>query len=777
MKIAQYHHHIIDLAGLPREDYQQIYEEGLAGNLTCPSCQQELKLYLGIRKAPHFLHKGLKETPEACVAHTAQYTQKKAENDSSVRIDTAELNGFRLPKSRPITDQASTRANYAEWRTFKAIEDLPPFQRNGKPHNQPDSAYYQMLQEHGVFLDRSQWRAVSKTEGPLLIFAGAGSGKTRVLTARTAYMIHEKQIDPRGIMLVTFTTKAAREIKERLATYPGMTQRELRSLLTGTFHSIFYRIVTHHEPDKWQSSSLLKWEWQRERIIKEAGRELELDEKEFAWDQALQKISYWKNTLVMPESVQPADQWEERTAYLYKRYEETKREQGTFDFDDMLIGCHRLFLERPDILERYQNRFSHFLIDEFQDINKVQYEIMKLLSANTNNLCVVGDDDQSIYAFRGSDPSFILNFTSDFPGATTVTLDQNYRSAHSIVATANKVIKANQNRKPKKMEAQYEHDLHPIIFFPYDEEEEATMIVTDIKERIEQGASAGDFAILYRTHSASRAMFERLSQSNLPFVVENDATSFYERRMVKSMLAYMRLSLHPDDTKAMTDLLVSQFLKQSVLQDLKAASILNDCSLVEALTTVKNIQSFQQRKLKKIIPMFKRLKHMTPLDAIDTIEKDMGFNDFIKNRGNEGNVIEKGSDDIRDLRVVAKKFKTIPELLAHADHMTAMTEEMKKLGKQYKDAIQLTTIHRSKGLEYEHVYIIGMVEGGIPHDYALDALRNGDTEPLEEERRLAYVAMTRAKETLSISAPDKRRHKTASTSRFLRQFIHTKAPV
>jgi DNA helicase II / ATP-dependent DNA helicase PcrA len=731
MDRAKYKGKTIRLSSLSREKYELVYESALRGHVTCATCGEPVKLYLGIQKKPYFYH----EHKPTCSLVPSNDTNE-----------------------------------HTLWQTPIAFKEYSPFLKKEQRTVPIENDYIRKLLEANIQLDEAQLQAVCTTEGPLLVLAGAGSGKTRVLTARTAYMMKERNIHPASIMLVTFTTKAAKEMKERLLTYPGMDYASVSPLVVGTFHSIFYRMIHHFHPERWHVSRLLKWDWQREQMIKEAGRELDLDERQFAYDQALQQISYWKNTLVTVKDVKANNQWEERVAYLYKRYEEIKQERGQFDFDDMLIGCYEMLIEHPALLSHYQERFRYFLIDEFQDINQVQYEIMKLLCAHTENICVVGDDDQSIYAFRGSNPSFILEFDQHYPNAQIVTLTENYRSSHSIVTMANNIISRNSSRRTKQMNAQFETKEPPLFFFPYDEEEEATMIVEDIKERIKQGASPSDFAILYRTHAASRAIFERLVQSQLPFVVERDGESFYQRRFVRCLLAYLRLSLNPNNEEAMNDLLIPLFLKQSLLQELKAISILEDCSLVKALTKLQTIQPFQQKKLKTIVPLFRQLAKLKPIEAIEMIETEMGFAEFIKKRGNEGNMMEKGTDDVRDVKVVAKKFKTVPAFLAHVDEMEKAAKNIQQ-HKQPTNAIQLSTIHRAKGLEYNYVYILGAVDGSLPHDYALDAYRNGDSLPLEEERRLLYVAITRAKQSLLISIPSLRRMKSAHPSRFLKWFI------
>lgn len=756
MKTAIKGEQLLDLDTINRSSYQQIYEDGKKGLLTCPVCSDQVKLYLSIEKAPFFQHSN---TNNHCQDIIISQMETAATSEQ-----IKEVNGFRLPQSKTISNVTNIGNHY---KPAKSVQYLPTFTASERESARASSPYIESLEKKQIFLDANQLAAVTHPNGALLVLSGAGSGKTRVLTARTSYLLSEKQVQANRIMLVTFTAKAAAEMKERLLSFPNIKNHELNRLVTGTFHSIFYRILSHHYPQKWNSSKLLNKEWQRRQILKDAGKELELDEKEFPYDAAIQQIGYWKNSLISPNEVIPSSSWEEKVVFLYKKYEEFKSNQELFDFDDMLTGCYELFLHDPSILELYQNRFDYFLIDEFQDINKVQYELIKILSAKKKNVFVVGDDDQSIYAFRGSNPKYLRDFEKDFPEAEVVILNENYRSSHPIVATANKLITDNKGRRPKKMQAQFTNDLPPTLFFPVDEEEEATMILTDIQEKIIAGAEPRDFAILFRTNTASRATFERLTNSNLPFVIDQDIEPFYERFIVRSMLSFLKLSLNEDDHIALTNALPALFLKQTLINDIKADSILKDCSFLECLSHVKTNFSFQQRKLKKVVPVIRSLSTLSPLVAMEKVDKELGFQDFLKKRGNEGNQWDKGSDDLRDLKVAAKNFSTIHEFLQHAEHMTAMNKEIKKQSRHQDNAITLSTIHRSKGLEYKNVYVLATVDGSIPHDYALESLRSGDSEPLEEERRLLYVAVTRAQKNLYISVPENRRGKKANPSRFL----------
>ncbi|MGQ8921199.1 ATP-dependent helicase [Bacillus halotolerans] len=746
MKCARLNDRTIHLHTYSREHYQFLYEEGIKGNLFCSHCGKPVLLRLNIAEPPAFIHRQPGDFPaceEACEPKPAKEERKEDFQESGV---------FRLPKGKAIS--ADPAPGVTEWQTPRHIKPGTPFIK--RPET-PDMSLFPT-----VGLNTDQLKAVTETEGPLLVLAGAGSGKTRVLTARAAHMIEHLDIPPEHMLLVTFTTKAVAEMKDRMAKQYGLQPSKVRRLVTGTFHSLFYKILYHYDSAKWNGEHLLKMEWQKEQYMKKTLYEEGVDEKEFPVDQALQQIGFWKNTYLPNEHIPLKDEWEKQVYRLYEYYERQKKEHRQFDFDDMASACYELFIERPDLLEQYQSRFTYILIDEFQDINPVQYKIMQMLASPEQNLCCVGDDDQSIYAFRGSSPSFILDFQKDYPGAKTIYLTANYRSTHPIVSCADIVVKKNKNRYAKMLEAARDDAQVPVLFYPYDEEEEATMVVSDMKEKIQNGAKPEDFAVLYRTNSAGRAIYERLHQSSIPYTADRGVQSFYSRRIVRQILAYLYASQNEDDAEAIKHLLPALFLKQSALNTLKALSITEDCSMIKALAKLPDLKPFQLDKIKKIVPFFASIRTMKPVEAITFAEGKMGFSEYLKKRGNEGNKLEKGSDDLRDVKVVAKKFKTIPDFLAHVDHMRAAEKN-----KTDENGVQLMTIHRSKGLEFQTVYVLGTVDGSIPHDFSLETARKGDEAPLEEERRLLYVAMTRAKQHLYLSCPANRRGKTAHRSRFL----------
>lgn len=759
MLTAFYYDRLISLNTIDRQELQKIYEAGKNGFLACSVCGEAVKLYLGLKSTPYFYHYSAKQP---CMTEASAVAQEQA---AMADTDYEERNGFRIPKSRNISKDHTEITPFKPPMSIKAITHTSDVAAS-QPVTFPKESYLNTLKQNGYSLDITQSEAVAIDDGPILVLAGAGSGKTRVLTMRAAYLIQEKKVDPSTIMLVTFTNKAANEMKERLLHYPMMNKGIVQKIVSGTFHSILYQILIFHEREKWQRNKLLSSNWQRELLLKEIARERQIDEKDFPFDAALQLIGAWKNSMLLPHEIEPLNDWEKKVAQLYSGYETKKTQRNLYDFDDMLLGGYHFFLENPAILESYQKRFTHFLLDEFQDINKVQYEWMKLMARSARSIYAVGDDDQSIYSFRGSDPKYLLDFEKDYPNAKTIILDYNYRSSQEIVSIAKSTISKNTKRRAKKMITGYSGQT-PIAFYPYDEEEEATMILTDIQEKIKTGYEPKDFAILFRTNTNSRAMFERLASSSLPFRLEQEAGSFYQRFIVKSMMAYLKLIHDPDDQQAVADILPTLFLKKTVLQDIKAISILEDCSFLDCLVFIKTGFAFQESRLKKIPEIVKRLIRYSPLDAINYIEKELGFQEFIKKRGNEGNQWDKGSDDIRDLKVVARKFQSIKEFVQYTDHMTAMNEELRKQYRNEDNVITLSTIHRAKGLEYKTVYIVGTVDGSIPHDFALESFRNNNFMPIEEERRLLYVAMTRAQQELYLSIPMYLRGKKAKASRFL----------
>lgn len=762
MKIANYQNQTIYIPEFPRSRYEEIYQASIRGEVKCVNCHQNLYLTLSIYDIPHFTH-SKKEQNIECINQNLEIEQEFINRiqKTTTSIEQDHDRFFKLPTNRSISSTATIEnAEENQFINRLPFYNIPPYQKI-----EPKSNDYVINQ---ISLDEQQWNAVHHTGSPLLVLAGAGSGKTRVITTRAMHLLNSGLM-PHEMMLVTFTSKASAEMKERMKALGYSIQ----SMEIGTFHSIFYKMLLRFNREKWDSSRLIKSDFQKEIMLKQIGRRIEIDEKTFAYDQAIQQIGLWKNSCIYPHEIRANDAWEEQVASLYEGYELLKKENGQFDFDDMLLGCYEMLNENNELLLHYQNRFKCLLVDEFQDINKIQFNILKILFQHTQNITAVGDDDQSIYAFRGSDPRFILDFKEHFPGAKIYHLNENYRSTHGIVSLANEVIKPNKNRFVKSMHAQYDYDQVPSFFFPYDEEEEATMIINDIKDKISHGANPGQFAILYRTNTASRAVFERLIATSLPFTIDQDGDSFYDRPIIRKMISFLLLIEDEDHQPALKEILPVLFLKQQAFQDAKMNSVMQNLSFLEAFTTIKSAAPFQIKKIESLIKVLRYLKRATPLEAIERIEESPAFVDYIKKRGNESNKIERPSDDLRDLKVVSKNFKSIREFVEHAFHISAKFKEYKQKKTQSPQGnISLLTAHRSKGLEYDYVYILGVVDGGFPHDYALESVKNGSLDQLEEERRLLYVACTRARKLLYLSILQKRRGKKANPSRLIKRFIN-----
>ncbi|MDR4993835.1 ATP-dependent helicase [Bacillus altitudinis] len=751
MKCARRHDRTISLHTYSREHYQFLHDEGKKGHLFCPYCGQPVFFRLNIHEEPAFIHKHMSQQ-ELCEQTEEQEDQKKhAEREESAPYK--ELGGFRFPTGKQIISQTNESYDWQEPRSIQ-FSDAIHLEENEQAHTIE-------LFPHITF-STPQLQAVTHKDGPMLVLAGAGSGKTRVLTARAAYLMSHHHIPAHHILLVTFTTKASSEMKERLRKQYQLHPSQASQVVTGTFHSLFYKMLLHDDANKWNGQHLIKFDWQKEQYIRKAIMNEGLDEKDYPTDQVLQSIGYWKNAFLPGDLPDLKDEKEKHMWTIYQSYEQQKRDNQQFDFDDMAIACLHMLTEQPELLKRYQERFKYILVDEFQDINPVQYQLIQLLAGESEQLFCVGDDDQAIYAFRGSNPAFILEFKRDYPSAQIVHLHANYRSHHTIVASADAIIKKNQHRYEKTLKAVRSETIPPTLFYPYDEEEEATMIVADIQEKIKNGAKPSDICVLFRTNTGGRAIYERLHQSAIPYETEAGVKAFYSRRIVRVLLAFLSLSQDADDVAAMKQLLPVFFLKQQTLNTMKALTITEDCSMVDALGKLTDIQPFQRKKLQSIVPLFRTLRNLKPSDAVAFIEQKMGLGDYLKKRVNDTNVLEKGADDVRDVKTAAKRFETIEAFLAHAEHMKSAEKE-----KTDEPGVQLMTIHRAKGLEFQTVYITCVVDGALPHDFSLDELRNGDEEALEEERRLLYVAMTRAEQSLYLSVPSFRRGKTAHRSRFL----------
>ncbi|GED59092.1 UvrD-helicase domain-containing protein [Brevibacillus formosus] len=765
----------------------------------CPACASALRLHAGISFEPHFFHpegaecplltengpapldslQAINETAATAFQAVLAMAEKehsddnakeplafstKEQSEASIDADetnTATIGSFRLPKKRTIGTSTTPSP---------PAPKPPVFRKRLMPKKTISHMAEQMRDQS---LHPGQQQAVHATEGPFLILAGAGSGKTRVMTARTTHLISELGVKPNQIMVVTFTTKAADEIRQRIARQ--LPAGQARELIAGTFHSIFYRMLLHHQPERWDQQRLLKKDWQKWRLMRETGALLGHDDlatlKETEITEALGIVSRWKNEYILPHEVayrEATNDAEKRAIQLYPLYEATKKKHQWFDFDDMLIGCYEMLRDDPGLLRRYQERITYVMVDEFQDINRIQYETVKLLAAPQNNLCVIGDDDQSIYGFRGSDPQYILGFTKDFPQASTFTLEVNYRSHSSIVSLGYSLIGHNRERWAKECQSFHREEGDTYLFEPEDEEEQASRIVDEIIHRREQGAILGECAILYRTNESARPILERLSEAGIPFHYTQEEDSFYQRQTVRWTLNYLRLALNPDDTDALKEILSTLYISAEMWNVLRSQAIIEDKPILHVLPHLTQLKTYQRKHMQQINEILTACKDVPPAQALELIYEDGKLRDYLKKRAKDReDGRERWSDELQQILAASKRHATISDFLAYIDQMARQEKEWRTMRPLPDEAVHVLSIHRAKGLEYDHVFLPDLVEGALPHEYTLDELRKGGSGALEEERRLLYVAITRARHSLCIGIPRERFGRKTRTSRFI----------
>jgi len=601
-------------------------------------------------------------------------------------------------------------------------------------------------------LNPEQRAAVSYGDGPLLILAGAGSGKTRVLTHRIAYLIRDLAVPPSAILAVTFTNKAAREMRERLDRLVG--KERLAELTVGTFHAFCARLLRREGPLVGIERSFAIYDEADQRaVLRQAMSETNASEKIFAPGAVSNVISGAKNELRGPADLasSPKGQLDRIAAIVWKRYDELLRENNAVDFDDLLLlGC-RLFETSDRALERWQDRYQHILVDEYQDTNRAQYVLLRYLAGYRQNLAVVGDDDQSVFSWRGADVRNILDFERDYPNARVVKLEQNYRSTQRILDAAHSVVRNNAARKEKKLwtDRLGGHDL--VVMQAYDESHEAELVAREIERLQREGEAHGtrDVAILYRTNAQSRAIEDTFRAFGLAYQIVG-GVSFYQRREVKDTLAYLRLIRNPQDAFALGRVVNTP---PRGLGDKSRAALLafareREISLGEALTEAGQIPNIQKRQQEALMG-FGRLMERLRAEAerlelprlIDEVVAQAGFTTYLRDGTEEG---EERWANVLELRTLAEDYAAIPQ----DEQLPTFLEEIALVSDvdEYQDAkpaATLITMHAVKGLEFPIVFLTGMEEGVFPHMRAIDS---GSEAELEEERRLCYVGITRAKD-------------------------------
>jgi DNA helicase II / ATP-dependent DNA helicase PcrA len=605
-------------------------------------------------------------------------------------------------------------------------------------------------------LNPAQREAVEAIKGPVLILAGPGSGKTRVITHRVAYLVKHCGISPHNIMAVTFTNKAAREMKERLEQLLGQA---VEALTLGTFHAICARILRREgKAIGLESTFVIYDEDDQLRLMKQVLEELNLDPKQYAPQALRSTIGSAKSRLISPEDYaqRVSSYFEEIVHRVYQRYQELLSQGQAVDFDDLLMKAVQLFQDHPHILNRYQSKYVHILVDEFQDTNIAQYELMRQLAGKYRNLCVVGDPDQSIYSWRFADLRNILSFEKDYPEAKVVFLEQNYRSTKTILEVASDVISANVLRKPKKLWTENEGGDPVTVIESYSAEEEAQSVVSEIEKLVgQEQIPLKDCAVMYRVNAQSRALEETFLRYGVLYKLVG-GTRFYQRQEVKDIIAYLRVIRNPQDNVSLTRIInvPGRGIGQKTINTLQSWAKAHDTSLFEALKQISHNavaseakQSLPPRTIQALAGfvalmanLTARSRELTLSGLVDEILEHTGYREYILNK-EDG---EERWENITELRNVASEYNELDteEALTAFLEKVSLVSDIDELDEK-ADAVTLITLHQAKGLEFSTVFIVGLEEGILPHRKSLD-----DPEQMEEERRLCYVGITRAKKRL-----------------------------
>lgn len=616
-------------------------------------------------------------------------------------------------------------------------------------------------------LNPQQYQAVTAGDGQTLVLAGPGSGKTRVLTCRLAYLIERKDIPAYDIIAVTFTNKAAREMENRVV---NMVQRSLEGIWLGTFHAMCARLLRREANYLPYKSNFVIFDADdQETLVKRAIRELKIDEKTHRPAGVHAAISAAKNDLLLPADMPVRTYRDEVVSRVYTRYQDLLQTNNAVDFDDLLLLAARLLQEHPGVTEKYARRFQHVLVDEFQDTNLAQYELLKQLSSYHRNIFVVGDEDQSIYRWRGADYRNVQRFEKDFPECEKILLEQNYRSTQNVLDAARQVIDRNRNRTPKHLFTEKGSGSKLIQFTAVDEVAEASFVVDTIQQYLgSKRAVASDFAVMYRTNAQSRLIEEAFIHSRIPYRLIG-AQRFYGRREVKDMIAFLRLVENPADEVSLLRVIAvpPRGIGEKTVSALQAAAFRSGISAGEVLLDLgrkgqDSLYWAETGRSAALLADFGNLLNqwqglhdqISLISLFDRIISDVGYEPYINDLSEEGN---DRWDNVQELRRLAYDFqeKGLTEFLQNlalvSDQDTIPTNGTEEPQDRPQGAVTLLTLHAAKGLEFNQVFIIGLDEGLLPHSRSRD-----DPEEMAEERRLFYVGMTRAKNQLYLLRSERR---------------------
>ena len=614
------------------------------------------------------------------------------------------------------------------------------------------------MQELIEGLNDKQKEAVLCTEGPCLVIAGAGSGKTKVLTHKIAYLMAEKYIKPWNILAITFTNKAASEMKQRVE---GIVGEAAQDMWIGTFHSICVRILRKAIDRIGLEKSFLIFDTSDQRtLVKECMKTLKIDDKMFTDRSILAEISNGKNEMLEPKAYQTkyaGDFRREKIGQVYELYQKRLRENNAIDFDDIINYTIKILTENPDVLEYYTDKFKYVLVDEYQDTNKAQFTLVTILASKYGNITVVGDNDQGIYSFRGADISNILNFEKDFPGTEIIKLEQNYRCTGNILKAANAVIKHNENKYEKKLWTQNDEGELPNIHKADDEYDEGRYIVEQINHlKTEEYFKYSDFAILYRMNSQSRAIEEILRREDIPYKIVG-GLKFYERKEIKDIISYLRLIYNPSDNISLRRVInePKRGIGKTSVDNVQEIAEKTGISMFEV---IKNAEQYGLNRLKansiEFVNLIEEMRSkIQELSISEMIKETLNKSKYVKALEEENTTeAESRIQNLEEFLTVAIEFEEQEAENGLADFLEGITLSSDIDGmEETEDSVTLMTLHSAKGLEFNAVFLVGMEEGIFPGYKSI-----GEPKELEEERRLCYVGITRAKQYLYLTCAKKR---------------------
>ncbi len=614
-------------------------------------------------------------------------------------------------------------------------------------------------------LNNEQKKAVEHLDGPCLVLAGPGSGKTRVIAHRIVNLVVEKNIPPTRILAISFTKVSSLDIKKK--TIELSNDDRIKKVNFGTFHSIFFRILRRYDNIGLEDLISENDRYQLMKIILKQNKITNFSEDDIG--EVLSEISYVKNELMNAKKFKSSKFDSDVFENIYNSYENGKNKINKIDFDDMLIKTYEILFKNEEILNIIRQVFRYILIDEFQDINKVQFEIIKLIAHNKNNLFVVGDEDQSIYGFRGSRPDFMVGFSNYFENAKKIFLKKNYRSKRNIISISQNLISKNTNRYKKTIIPEIKQDGDIKIQYSLDIDDEAKKIASEIKLLVEKGREYSDFAIIYRTNRQSRAFVDVFMDNRIPFILKDVPRSIYDHWVSLDLIAYLKVAvgISSNDDWARIINKPYRYISKSVIK-----KAIDSDDFFEYLMKTDDIKSFQKKDLEDLYEDLNYIKGLAPEYAISYIRSTLDYDRYILEYCHDRKIKSKQIIEVMDeFEISSKGYKTILDFFKHISEVKV---EIKKrtenkvnnsMNSIMSEGVILTTMHSAKGLEFKNVYVVGVNEGTIPFNNSEDI----EDMNLEEERRLMYVAVTRAKESLTISIPQKKFNKKINQSRFIKE--------